>query len=461
MDRDSVSRLVDDQRDFFNTGVTRGVSFRQEQLKTLAGAIYGSRSRILKAMKEDLGKPGFEAYVAEVSQALSDLDNAAKKVRSWARPKRVGTPGYLFPASSYVYPEPLGVALIIAPWNYPMDLAVAPLVGAIAAGNCAVVKPSEIAPATSSLVAGILGETFDPAYVAAVEGGREVAQALLAERFDYIFYTGGAAVGRLVMEAAAKHLAPVTLELGGKSPCIVEPDANIDHSARRVAWGKFFNAGQTCIAPDYLLVNRSVKRELLEAVVGYTRRFYGEDPALSPDFARIISDAHFERVSGLLGAGNILVGGETDRISRYIAPTIIDGVSPDDPVMEEEIFGPVLPVIEYGDLGEAIAFVNKRPKPLSLYFFSRDSSAQERILAETSSGGCCINDVLVHFSNSNLPFGGVGMSGFGKYHGKYSFDTFSNMKAVVRRSYLLDVYVRYPPYGNTLKWTQRMLRHIF
>ncbi len=460
VDETSIGRLVQDQRDFFNSGVTRDVAFRTKQLKALGTAIYGNRQLILKALKEDLGKPAFEAYVAEVSQVLSDVDTAAKRVRSWARPRRVGTPLFLFPASSYVYPEPLGVALIIGPWNYPMDLVMAPLVGAIAAGNCAVVKPSELAPATSSAVASVIGESFDPTYIAAIEGGPDIARSLLAQRFDHIFYTGGGVVGRLVMEAAARELTPVTLELGGKSPCIVEPDTDLEHAARRIAWGKYFNAGQTCIAPDYLLVNRSVKRELLEALVKYVRLFYGADPSRSPDFARIVNDRHFERVSGLLGQGEILLGGDTDPSTRYIAPTIIDGVRAGDPVMREEIFGPVLPVMEYGELGEAIAFVNERPKPLALYFFSRDRDKQERVLAATSSGGCCMNDVLVHFSNSSLPFGGVGMSGFGKYHGKWGFDSFSNMKAVVRKSFLLDLYVRYPPYRNTLKWTRKLLRYI-
>ena len=460
VDETSTGRLVQDQRDFFNSGVTRDIAFRAKQLKLLGRAIYGNRPLILKALKEDLGKPAFEAYVAEVSQVLSDVDAAAKKVRSWARPRRVRTPVFLFPASSYVYPEPLGVTLIIGPWNYPMDLVMAPLVGAVAAGNCAVVKPSEIAPATSNEVAKMIADTFEPSYIAAVEGGPDIAQSLLAQKFDHIFYTGGAVVGRLVMEAAARNLTPVTLELGGKSPCIVEPDTNLEHTARRIAWGKFFNAGQTCIAPDYLLVNRGIKRELLEAIIKYVRLFYGEDPANSPDFARIVSDRHFERVSGLLGPGEILLGGDNDPSTRYIAPTIIDGVRAGDPVMREEIFGPVLPVIEYGELGEAIAFVNERPKPLALYFFSRDRGKQERVLAATSSGGCCMNDVLLHFSNSSLPFGGVGMSGFGKYHGKWSFDSFSNMKAVVRKSFLLDLYVRYPPYRNTLKWTRKLLRYI-
>lgn len=460
MDDKDIGRLIRLQRDYFNSGATRDVSFRARQLDALRKAVFGNRSLILKALAEDMGKPAFEAYVAEISQVLSDIDCAYKRLHRWTSPRRVSTPGFLFPASSYIYPEPFGVALIIAPWNYPMDLAVSPLVGAIAAGNCAVIKPSEIAPSTAGAVAKIMGETFDPQYVAVVEGGPEVAKALLAERFDYIFYTGGTAVGRVVMEAASRNLTPVTLELGGKSPCIVEPDIDLDHAARRITWGKYFNAGQTCIAPDYLLVNRAVKRDLLEAIGGYIRQFYGDDPVKSPDYARIVSDRHFERIGRLMGAGEIVLGGRTDAATRYLAPTVIDGVSADDPVMREETFGPVLPVIEYGELSEAIEFVSSRPKPLALYFFSRDRRKQERVLAETTAGGCCINDVLVHFSNNRLPFGGVGDSGLGRYHGRWTFETFSNMKAVVRKSFLLDVYVRYPPYRNTLKWTQKILRHI-
>ncbi len=460
MDQDDVSSLVERQRDFFRTGATRDIDFRERQLHSLGKVVSGSRSQILKALKEDMGKPAFEAYVAEISQVLHSASYASKRVRSWARPRRVRTPSFLLPASSHVYPEPFGVVLVIAPWNYPLDLAMSPMIGAIAAGNCVVVKPSEIAPNTSGVVAKIIGETFEPSFVAAVEGDSEAAQALLAQRFDYILYTGGGVVGRLVLQAASKHLTPVTLELGGKSPCIVEPDINLKHAARRIVWGKYFNAGQTCIAPDYLLVHKAIKRELLDAVIECVKTFYGDDPATSPDYARIVSDKHFKRLNDLMGAGNLLFGGESDASSRYIAPTIVDGVSADDPIMQDEIFGPLLPVVEYGELSEAIDFVSSRPKPLALYFFSRDRRKQERVMSETSAGGCCINDTMVHYSNSYLPFGGVGDSGFGKYHGKWSFDTFSNMKAVVKRKFPLDIYVRYPPYLRSQKLLQRLIRYV-
>jgi acyl-CoA reductase-like NAD-dependent aldehyde dehydrogenase len=460
METTAAHDIVCAQRDFFGTGRTKDLDFRREQLALLKRAIEGNVPGILKALKEDMNKPAFEAYVAEVSQVTSGVDYTLKRLAWWARPKRVHTPAYLFLASSYVHPEPVGVALIIGPWNYPMDLVIEPLTGAIAAGNCAVLKPSEIAPATSEVVAKIIRENFDPAFVTAVEGGPEETTALLGERFDYIFYTGGSVVAKIIMEAAAKNLTPVTLELGGKSPCIVEPEIDLDVAARRITWGKYFNAGQTCIAPDYLLVNRRVKDDLLEGIKHYIVRFYGDDPKASPDYSRIVSDRHFERVTRLMDEGDVVAGGQSDAATRYIAPTVIDNVSLDHKVMQEEIFGPVLPVIAYDDLEKAIDIVRSRPKPLSLYVFTRDTMKQGRVLRETTSGGGCINDVMVHYSNPRLPFGGVGMSGFGRYHGKFSFDTFSNMKSIVDRSFHFDIYLRYPPYKNAQKLAQRFLRYI-
>jgi aldehyde dehydrogenase (NAD+) len=460
METTQVHEIVQAQRDFFKTGATKDIDFRREQLSVLKRAVNGNTSSILKALKEDMNKPAFEAYVAEVSQVTNAIDYALKRLAWWARPRRVHTPAFLFLAGSYVYPEPVGVALIIAPWNYPLDLVMEPLVGAIAAGNCAVLKPSEIAPATSAVTARIVKDHFDPAFVTAIEGGPAETQALLAEQFDYIFYTGGSVVGKIIMEAAAKNLTPVTLELGGKSPCIVEPDIDLDITARRITWGKYFNAGQTCIAPDYLLVNRRVKDDLLEGIKGYIKRFYGDDPKASPDYARIVSDKHFERISRLMDEGDVVVGGQTEAGTRYIAPTVIDNVKADHKIMQEEIFGPVLPVIAYDDLQEAIDIVTARPKPLSLYVFTRDRVKKQRVLRDTTSGGGCVNDTMVHYSNQRLPFGGVGMSGSGRYHGKWTFDTFSNMKSIVDRSFLFDVYLRYPPYKNAQKLAQRFLRYV-
>jgi aldehyde dehydrogenase (NAD+) len=351
---------------------------------------------------------------------------------------------------------PFGVALIMGPWNFPVQLMLAPLVGAMAAGNCAVLKPSPAAPRTSHIITKLIAENFDPAYVSVVEGGAETAQALLHERFDHIFFTGGVATGRLVMAAAAKFLTPVTLELGGKNPCIVDEDVHLDIAARRIVFGKFFNAGQSCVAVDYLLVDRRVKQALLSRIFKYIVEFYGEDASRSPDFGRIVNEQHFDRLLELLHAGDIVIGGRSDRAGRYIAPTVIDGITGTEPIMEDEIFGPLLPIIVYDDLPEAIEFVNRRPKPLAFYFFSRNKARQEQVLAGTSSGGVCINDTVVHFTVTGLPFGGVGDSGMGKYHGKASFETFTHDRSIIRNNFLVDVFLRYPPYKDHLRWLRKL-----
>lgn len=460
MESSKAGDIVAAQRAFFATGRTRDVAFRRRQLNALKEAVLGNRRAILGALREDVGKPVYEAYLVEINGVVAAIDYTLARLGRWARPGRARTPSYLFIASSHIEPEPLGTVLVIAPWNYPVDLALEPLAGAMAAGNTVVVKPSEVTPACSSVIAKILAENFEPGYVTAVEGGPAETEALLGERFDHIFYTGGAAVGRIVMEAAARNLTPVTLELGGKSPCIVEPDIDLEVASRRITWGKYFNAGQTCVAPDYLLVNAGVKEELLAAIVRWIERFYGKDPSKSPDYARIVSERHFERVKGLMGDGRIIAGGETDAARRYIAPTVIDEPAPGSRIMQEEIFGPLLPVIAYGELEEAIEYVRAREKPLSLYAFTRDRAKQRRVLSGTSSGGVCMNDTMVHFSNPNIPFGGVGASGMGRYHGRWSFDTFSNPRGVMRRSFHFDVYLRYPPYRNAQKLAQRLIRYL-
>jgi acyl-CoA reductase-like NAD-dependent aldehyde dehydrogenase len=455
MDDSTIAGIVERQRAFFNEGRTKDVPFRLRQLKNLRKTILDNEQRIMEALWADMRKPAFEAYSTEVGCALCELNHAIKNVRRWARPQRVPTKLINFPASSYVYPEPLGVVLIVAPWNYPFHLLMLPLVGAIAAGNCAILKPSEIAPHTSAAVADMIGRTFDPSYLTVVEGEAKEAQGLLSQKLDYIFFTGGTAIGRVVMEAAARHLTPVTLELGGKSPCIVDEDIYLDRTARRIVWGKFLNAGQTCVAPDYLLVHTAVRKQLLESMKICIRDFYGEDPSRSPDYARIVSDRHFLRLSQLLKGAEILVGGETNQQDRYIAPTIVDNVSLSDKLMEEEVFGPILPVMDYANLADAISIVNGRPKPLALYFFSRDKRKQQRILRETSSGGVCINDTTTHLVSHYLPFGGVGSSGTGNYHGKSSFDTFSHKKGTLKKSFVLDIPARYPPYGRKLRYLKR------
>ncbi len=452
----AVGDIIRKQRDFFKSGKTKDVAFRIEQLKTLKQAVVENQTAIIEALKADLNKPEFEAYGTEVV-VIREIDYAIKHIKSWTKPKKVATPIEQLPAFARIYPEPLGVVLIIGPWNYPFQLIISPLVGAIAAGNCAILKPSEIASHTSNVLADIIQKHFDPAYVAVVEGGVETSQQLLAEKFDHIFFTGGTAIGKIVMEAAAKHLTPVTLELGGKSPCIVDADINIEHTARRITWGKFINAGQTCIAPDYLLVDKTIKQDLLDTIQKCLREFYGNEPASSPDYARISNKKHFSRLAEFLKDGEIIIGGETNPDECYIAPTVIDRVSLEQPVMQEEIFGPILPVIEYSDVTEAIAIINERPKPLALYLFSKNKNLQERVCQETSSGGVCINDTIMQIAVSSLPFGGVGDSGIGSYHGKASFDTFSHYKSVLNRSFRLDPKWRYAPYEGKLQMLKRII----
>ncbi|WP_404788594.1 aldehyde dehydrogenase [Altericista sp. CCNU0014] len=452
----TLQTLVRQQRDFFGTGQTKPLAFRIQQLQRLQQAIADYKTAIVEAAKQDLGRPEYEAYfeiatVAEIKQAL-------KFLKQWMKPKRVAVSADQFPSTGWIQPDPLGVVLVIGPWNYPFQLMMSPLVGAIAAGNCAILKPSEHAPHTAGVIADLIRSAFDPQYIAVVEGDAQVSQALLVEKFDHIFFTGGKAIGQVVMEAAAKHLTPVTLELGGKSPCIVEPDARLDYAAKRIAWGKFVNAGQTCIAPDYLLVDRRVKPALLAKLEQYVREFYGTDPAASSDYGRIINQRHFSRLTSFLDNGTPVVGGQADPETRYIAPTILDEVSWDAPVMQDEIFGPILPVLEYESLDEAIALVNARPKPLALYFFSNDARKQERVLQATSSGGACINDTLMQVAVASLPFGGVGESGMGCYHGKASFDTFSHYKSVLKKGTWLDLTWRYAPYTDAkLKLIRRIV----
>ncbi len=451
-----VKDIIHKQRKFFATGKTKDVEWRIEQLRRLKQVIVDEQEAIINAVKADLGRPDFEAYF-ELA-AISEINYALKHLKSWVKPKKVRAGIEQFPASAQIYPEPLGVVLIISPWNYPFQLMISPLTGAIAAGNCAVLKPSELAAHTSRAIADIIEKTFDPAYIAVVEGGVETSQQLLDEKFDRIFFTGGTAIGKIVMQAAAKHLTPVTLELGGKSPCIVDYDVDLNYAAKRITWGKYLNAGQTCIAPDYLLVHSRIKSELLTEIKKCVEEFYGDDPSKSPDYSRIISRRHLERLEPLLKDGEIAIGGQTKPEEKYIAPTVIDRISWESPVMQEEIFGPILPVLEYTDLKEAIAQINARPKPLALYVFSKDKQKQEQVLQETSSGGVCINDTVMQVGVSTLPFGGVGDSGIGSYHGKASFDTFSHYKSVLKKGFRLDPNWRYPPYKDKLSLLKRIIK---
>lgn len=452
---------IEQLRHFFATHITKDVDFRIAQLKKLRQAIEKHERALLDAVKADFNKHEFEAYGTELALVLKELDTAISQTARWAQPKKVGTALFFFKASSYIISEPYGTVLVIAPWNYPIQLSLLPIVGAIAAGNCVALKLSEWAPATSAVVAKLIAEALDPRHVAVFEGEVSVAQELLHHKFDYIFFTGSTAVGKHVYQAAAKHLTPVTLELGGKSPCIVTPDADIALSAKRIMWGKLVNAGQTCIAPDYILAHSSIKDALIAACKKAAHAMYGKNAAQSPYYARIISDRHFNRLEKLThGSGEIAFGGESIATERYLSPTILDGVQPDDPIMQEEIFGPILPILTYDSLDQAIAFVNERPKPLALYAFTRSQRTANRILRETSSGGACVNDTLMHIGNDNMPFGGVGESGMGGYHGKYSFDYFSHQKSVMDRSLLIDPPVRYAPYRISLSVAKALLKRL-
>ena len=449
----TIPDIVRQQRQFFASGQTKPAEFRLQQLHRLKQAILDRRAAIIEAVYQDLGRPEFEAYY-EIYM-LGEVNKALKQLKQWMKPQKVGVGIEQMPGAAWLQPDPLGVVFIVGPWNYPFQLVASPLVGAIAAGNCAILKPSESAPCTSKLVAEMVASTFDPHYVTVVEGDAEVSQQLLRERFDHIFFTGGPEIGRKVMQEAAKTLTPVTLELGGKNPCIVESDVKLEVAARRIVWGKFINAGQTCLAPDYLLVDRRVKDPLLAQLNMTISEFYGDTPSQSPDYGRIVNQRHFDRLQTFLEDGDVAIGGDCDRQQRYIGPTVLDNISWDAGVMQEEIFGPILPVLTYEDLDEAIARINERPKPLALYVFSSSKSVQNKLLQSTSSGGVYINDTVIHNIEFALPFGGVGQSGMGAYHGKYSFDTFSHYKPVLKKGLWFDVKLRYAPYTD---WALKLIK---
>ncbi|MGI6769190.1 MAG: aldehyde dehydrogenase [Bacilli bacterium] len=453
----SIREVVQKQRYFFQNNLTKDLKFRAEQLKKLRKAILDHEEEILAALAQDLNKSAFEAYMTEIGIVLEEIRYILKRFKSWAKPKKVKTPLAQFPAKSKIYSEPYGVVLIMSPWNYPFQLTIAPLVGAIAAGNCALVKPSNYSPKTSEAIAKLIEKTFEPEYITVVLGGREANQDLLKQQFDYIFFTGGPTVGRLVMEAAAKHLTPISLELGGKSPCIVDESANIKLAAKRIIWGKFINAGQTCVAPDYVFVQKNVKEKLLEYMVKYIEKFFSEALREEYRFPKIVNERHFNRLLGLMESGKIYYGGKSDSKLNRIEPTILDNVSWDSPIMQEEIFGPLLPILDFSDLNEVINKVNSRPKPLALYFFTTSKVKEKTILTSISHGGGCINDTIVHLATPYLPFGGVGESGIGNYHGKASFDTFSHKKSIMKKSNLIDIPFRYPPFKN-LKLLKKFMK---
>ena len=471
----SVSQLVSQQREYFLTNETKSIDFRLLQLKKLKQAILDNVDDIYDALWRDLHKCKEEAFLTEISIVLNEINDHIKNIKKWSNPKKVKTPLYLMPSKSYVMYEPFGVALIIAPWNYPFHLMFAPLVGAISSGCCTVMKPSPYSIYTSEVMQKIIDETFDAKYIAMVQGHRDVNQALLAQKFDVIFYTGSPDMGRVVMEAASKNLTPVVLELGGKSPCIVDKDCNIDFAARRIVWGKTINAGQTCVAPDYLMIHRDVKEELIAKMKEYVVKFYGENQQESECYCRIINDKSYERLVSYFEEGKIIYGGDCDKDERYIQFTLLEikdaktqsltdtKISTDSAisqlcdfeslqlcelkVMTTEIFGPILPVIEFDNINKVSEFISNRPKPLALYYFGNDEAVEE-VLRMTTSGGVCINDTILHVANDQLPFGGVGESGMGKYHSQESFMAFSNKRAVLKSSNSIDFKMKYPPYDK-------------
>lgn len=453
----SAHQLVMAHRHYFATGETRSLRFRLAALRRLRQALRIHTDALCSALWLDLHKSESESYLTEIGIVLQEINNHIRHLKRWAGGKRVSTPITLMPASSRIVPEPLGVVLIIAPWNYPVQLLLSPLIGAISAGNCAVLKSSPLAVHTEAVLKQLITATFPPHYISWADGGGDELKLLLEERFDYLFFTGGSAFGEVVMRAAAAHLTPVTLELGGKSPCIVGQHADLRTTARRIIWGKLLNAGQTCIAPDYLFVHADCKQQLCEEMKGAIRQFFGDDPRQNDHYPRIISVEAARRLEQMMHAsGEIIFGGTCDPELRYIAPTLLDAPAEDSPIMQHEIFGPILPIQTFHEIETVIRYINERPKPLALYYFGTHKEAN-KVLDNTSSGGACINDTIVHIANHHLPFGGVGRSGIGKYHGRLTFELFSNLRAVVRTSTFPDIPLKYPPYRNIrlFKWLFR------
>ncbi len=450
-----IQNLLTGHRNYFATHATKNTTFRLEQLRKFKNAIVKYEQKITEALYADLHKSAEEAYLTEISIVLQEIDNHLKHLKCWAKPKKVPTPIHLLPSSSKIIYEPLGVALIIAPWNYPFQLLMNSLVGAISGGCCAMLKPSPYTPTVAKVMEDLIHETFDENYISIIQGGREVNKTLLEQRFDIIFFTGSPDLGKVVMKAASAYLTPVVLELGGKSPCIVDASANIDIAAKRIAWGKMINAGQTCIAPDYLFVQRSVKDELLQKIQKNITDWYGENPQESKYFPRIVNQNAMNRLQKLMEHGKIIFGGKVDMSDKYISPTIIDEVQPDFPVMQEEIFGPILPVMTFDNIETVISYVNSHEKPLAFYYFGTNKSSKN-VFMKTSSGGACINDTLMHITNHHLPFGGVGNSGLGKYHGRDSFMAFNNARAVVNSPVWFDLPVKYVPF-RFFKWVKKIL----
>ncbi|MEA2042138.1 MAG: aldehyde dehydrogenase [Bacteroidota bacterium] len=453
--KEFIVKHIESQRKFFATNKTKDIGYRIEQLRKLKNVIKSRQKNIEDALWKDLHKSPEESYLTEISVVTQEIDNHIKHLRRWARPKRVATPIHLLPSKSRIYYEPLGVSLIVAPWNYPFHLLINTLIGSISAGGCSILKPSPYTPTVAKEMEDMIAETFEPDYITVTQGGREVNQILFKQRFDIIFLTGSPYLGKIVMKAAAENLTPVVLELGGKSPCIVDADANIDVAAKRIAWGKLINAGQTCIAPDYVFAHKSIKNELLDKIERSIKEMYGENIKESRFYPRIVNQANVSRLELLMDEGKIHSGGETDEKNRYVAPTIIDKVKPEHKIMQQEIFGPLLPVLSFEDIDEPVSYVNNNEKPLAFYYFGKNKKAKE-VLQKSTSGGACINDTIMHIANHKLPFGGVGNSGLGKYHGKQSFLAFSNQRSVVITPTWIDLPLRYVPFKH-FKWIKKIL----
>lgn len=456
----SLNEILDNQRAFFLSGKTIDIEFRIKQLNKLKSSIIEHEEEILDALKRDLNKSKFESYETELGIVLEEITLMIKNIRKWGKDKKVKSPLMHYKTDTYIHSEPYGVVLNIAPWNYPFQLLMAPLIGIIAGGNCAMLKPSKYSINTSKIIELIIKEAFDENYITVVEaeGGREAIQSLLQLRFDYIFFTGSVDVGKVVMENAAKHLTPVTLELGGKSPCIVCKDAKLEIAAKRIVWGKFLNAGQTCVAPDYLLVHKDVKEELLKNIKKNIIEFFGQNPKSSNDFGRIITNKHVERLASYLSCGSVYFGGKYDVSEKYMEPTILTDISFEDAVMQEEIFGPIFPVIEFEDIDQVINILKHKEKPLALYLFTESKEIESKVVKRVSYGGGCINDTIIHVASSYAPFGGVGNSGMGAYHGKYSFDLFTHQKSILKKSSKFDIKVRYAPYKDKLNLLKKIMK---
>jgi aldehyde dehydrogenase (NAD+) len=453
----NIKKTIADQKEFFETQKTKDISFRKEHLILLQKEVVKREGDVVRALYKDFKKSEYEVIITEISSLISELKRTISKLDSWGRPKKVWPVLINFPSSAKIYKEPYGRTLIISPWNYPYHLALLPLIGAIAAGNTVVLKPSELTPYTSTVIREIIEAVFDKKYVTVIEGGASVSKDLLDQRWDYIFFTGSVAVGKIVARAAANFLTPVTLELGGKSPCIIDETADIQLAAKRIVWGKFINAGQTCIAPDYLLVNKKIKKKFIKYFKQELKVAYGENPENSNDFPRIINEKNWERLSKMLQGQTILAGGKTNKQKLYISPTLIDEPTLESTIMSEEIFGPLLPLISYTKEGKLNDIISHYEKPLSFYIFSTDKKFITKIMNKYSFGGGVVNDTIMHVANHNLPFGGVGESGMGSYHGKFGFDSFSHAKSVVTRYNWLDMSIRYAPYTGKLKRLRQLM----